>query len=84
MSERALPTLYPNRCTACGLCLTACPEGVLALQDGCPILAHPQNCTYCGACEWICPAEAVELYYEIVGSADQGLPATHPAEGETA
>lgn len=66
MSERSLPTLYPERCTACGLCLTACPWGVFALRDGQPVVVQPLECTYCGACEEACPAEAVELYYEIV------------------
>ena len=73
MPERALPTLYPNRCTACGLCLTACPEGVLALRQGRPVLAKPLACTYCGICEAVCPAEAVELYYEIVRAPGRAL-----------
>lgn len=72
MPELSLPTLYPDRCTACGLCLTACPGGVLALLDLRPILAHPECCTYCGLCEEVCPAEAVELYYEIVCVVDAG------------
>jgi NAD-dependent dihydropyrimidine dehydrogenase PreA subunit len=83
MPRRPLPTLYPHRCTACGLCLTACPEGVLALEEGRPVLAHPEKCTYCGACEMVCPAEAVELYYEIVRIPDGGTQARKGARGET-
>lgn len=66
MSERSLPTLYPERCTACGLCLGVCPGDVLLLQNGAPVMAEPLECTYCGACEEVCPEQAVELYYEIV------------------
>lgn len=72
MSNLALPTLYPTRCTACGLCLDACAEGVLALQEGQPVMVQPQACTYCGLCEQVCPSEAVELYYEIVLTPDAG------------
>jgi NAD-dependent dihydropyrimidine dehydrogenase PreA subunit len=84
MPERSLPTLYPDRCTACGLCLSACPEGVLALEAGRPVFARPLACTYCGACEMVCPAEAVELYYEIVRAPEQEAQGRRATEGDTA
>ncbi len=72
MTQQSLPTLYPARCNACGLCPIACAQGALALEEGRPVVIRPQACTYCGACEQVCPNEAVELYYEIVLASDQG------------
>ncbi len=83
MPRNPLPTLYPNRCTACGLCLSACPKGVLALEAGRPVLARPQACIYCGVCEMVCPAEAVELYYEIVRGADTKRREGRAMKGDT-
>ncbi len=65
MSENSMPIYYADKCTSCGLCVTVCPEDVLALERGLLVFANPAACTYCGACEWCCPTQAVELYFEI-------------------
>lgn len=42
--------VYPERCTGCGSCLKACPQGALKhLGD-----PEPEGCTGCGACAQAC------------------------------
>ena len=46
-----------DACTACGACVGACPQGILAAgADGRPVLSFAENeCTFCGACAEACP-----------------------------
>ncbi len=46
------------RCTGCGVCLTACPEGVILLLEG-RAQVDEAACTGCGACLTACPEEAI-------------------------
>ena len=51
-----------ERCAGCQAkpCVAACPEGILALHDGAPMLAKPAKdvqkglCRECLACELVC------------------------------
>ena len=81
MTEYALPTYYPEKCTGCGLCIIVCPQGVMALVAGRAAMVAPQDCVYCGECELACPVEAVELYYEIVNG--PALPDDSDTGGES-
>lgn len=59
-------------CKGCELCVSACPQGVLALSAE-RITAkgyHPaeliaQGCTGCGICAVVCPEAAIEVYREV-------------------
>ncbi|NVN90642.1 MAG: nitroreductase family protein [Desulfuromonadales bacterium] len=51
-------------CTRCGLCIKACPTGIIKLQDG----LNPRfvdngttRCISCGHCESVCPNGALTL-----------------------
>ncbi len=58
-------------CKGCELCVTACPQDVLALdmQRLTPKGYHPAHlvadgCTGCGICAVVCPDAAITVYRE--------------------
>ncbi len=54
-----------NRCTACGLCLAACPRGALQpleVKDGaCRVALNRAECDQCAACVEVCYPGALKL-----------------------
>jgi ferredoxin len=56
-------TLYlePARCVGCGLCLTVCPQAVLALEAGKARIVDRDACMECGACANNCPSAAISV-----------------------
>ncbi|WP_435538946.1 ferredoxin-type protein NapF [Azospirillum sp. ST 5-10] len=54
----AAETAVQERCTRCGACAAACPEGILAAGDGgFPTVDFRHGeCTFCAACADACPA----------------------------
>ncbi len=61
-----LPEIDDDACTACGVCVSVCPEDVVAVRDQALVFVRPEACTYCGLCEDACPEGAIALRYEIV------------------
>ena len=58
MSDRPF-TVDSRLCTACGLCVGACPvHNLTADEHGCPVWHG--NCTMCLSCIHRCPARAIE------------------------
>lgn len=62
------PRINPDLCTACGLCIQACPVSCLEFDRPhkkdktlYPFLASAQDCLACGFCVDICPVDAVFL-----------------------
>jgi len=55
-----------EKCNGCGLCVPACPNGVLAIWDGKAIVANPLACEYTGQCETACPIQAIARLFYIV------------------
>jgi len=48
-------------CTACGLCVKACPMKNLERCEG--KVAHKNNCTMCYRCVNLCPQRAITVYF---------------------
>lgn len=57
-----LPQLrwHEEKCTLCGRCVQACPQGVHVMGGGVHLLQR-ELCTACGRCAQLCPADALEL-----------------------
>lgn len=57
--------VFPDKCIACGACLTACPHAAHRLAD---TTKHFDRhlCTACGSCARTCYAEALQLVGRLV------------------
>ncbi|HUT16290.1 MAG TPA: ferredoxin family protein, partial [Anaerolineae bacterium] len=54
------PLVDQDRCDGCGVCVTACKHGVLALDRQKAVVANPYECVvYCQSCEFQCDADAI-------------------------
>jgi len=52
------PKLIDEICTSCELCVKACEEKALQMEDGLPVRDH-DKCIYCGDCIKVCPFDAM-------------------------
>jgi electron transfer flavoprotein alpha subunit len=57
--SREMIRIITDKCTGCGLCITACPYDAVKLEDG--VAVFLENCTSCGACAEACEFEAIEI-----------------------
>jgi electron transfer flavoprotein alpha subunit len=54
--------LYPDECTGCGSCVSACPFGLIEIVDG---KVHIKDgCNLCGACVDACAFSAIKIERE--------------------
>ena len=56
--------VHPDACTACGLCLDACPYGAIEMgtaSDKPVAVISETGCKGCGGCVPICPENAIDL-----------------------
>jgi NADH:ubiquinone oxidoreductase subunit F (NADH-binding)/(2Fe-2S) ferredoxin/Pyruvate/2-oxoacid:ferredoxin oxidoreductase delta subunit len=51
-----------EKCTGCGVCLRACPQGAISGAKKEPHVIDPQTCSRCGICAEGCAFEAVTVH----------------------
>ena len=58
-----------ERCKGCGLCVVACPGGVLELAKevnskgyNFALFKNPDECTGCANCGYVCPDGCITVY----------------------
>lgn len=61
-----VPQIDSSRCDGCNLCVLACPNHALALENNVAVVAHPDRCDYSGLCEQVCPKSAIQRRFEII------------------
>ena len=62
-------------CQDCGTCLTRCPMGALARDDGGVLRLDPARCIGCGLCVSTCPGQSLTLVRKP-GAEQRDVPAT--------
>lgn len=51
-----------ERCTGCGACAEACPEGIVVQgRAGVPTVSFTSACTFCGACAASCSDDVFDV-----------------------
>lgn len=53
------PIIDSDECSACGICLDACPNGVLEIVGDSASAVDEDACTGCGNCMEECPMGAI-------------------------
>ena len=61
-----MPVIDQEKCNGCGLCISVCICGGLALVDNIVILIETVECDWCTECEAVCPTGAISCPFEIV------------------
>ncbi len=61
MVEREIINIDEEKCTGCGECIPACPEGALQVIDGKARLISDLFCDGLGACIGECPEDAITV-----------------------
>ncbi len=69
-----------DKCIQCGVCVKACRENALKMEDG-KIVLDKDKCSFCGRCEKSCPVDSWDVYPGYIVSWG-GLFGNHIHRGE--
>ena len=50
-----------NRCESTGVCAMVCPEEVLDIRNGLPVIINNMACTSCWKCAESCVSNAIDV-----------------------
>lgn len=71
-----MPTIEPEKCNGCGLCVSVCTCKALVLVDNVVTFIEKKQChqctRWCVKCEEVCPTGAISCPFEIVIEEDRG------------
>lgn len=81
---RQMIRINEEACTGCGLCVSACHEGALVMQDGKARLIRDDYCDGLGNCLPACPAGAISFEMREAAAYDEEAVKRHLAERDAA
>lgn len=61
MARRKIVRIDDEKCTGCGLCVTPCAEGAIAIVDGKARVLKEELCDGAGFCLGVCPVGALTI-----------------------
>jgi len=71
MSKKITARVLAERCKACGLCISVCPQKAISYNQKKfndkgvkPAVVDKEKCIGCGQCYLICPDIAIEMVEE--------------------
>ena len=56
-----IPEIDTDECSGCGICVDACPNGVLDIVGDVCEVVNEDDCIACGECMEECPMGAIEV-----------------------
>ncbi|MEW6669023.1 MAG: 4Fe-4S binding protein [Thermodesulfobacteriota bacterium] len=66
----AIQSIDYHRCIRCGVCAQSCPNDVIRIRKGRPVIAYREDCSQCFACLMDCAREAISIGWVRVASVD--------------
>lgn len=74
---RKIIEIDEDKCTGCGLCITGCEEGALAIVDGKAKIVRDMFCDGLGACIGHCPEDALRIIEREADAFDEAAAMAH-------